>query len=512
MDSFCKQDTLPNLTLGEQKEIPSYIGPYKIDSLFNKGGMSILYLAIHPKTKKLLIIKVLSPKFIKNKEIVDRFLKEAKIITLTNHPNIIKLYGQGKWEQGLYIAMEFVQGISLRQFIQQRSFSLKKALEIITQVAYALCHLHSHKIIHRDLKPENILITESGEIKVIDFGIAQLKDDPKIPINKKKIIGTPTYMSPEQKENPENVSYTTDIFSLGIITYELTLGKISKGVIQKELLPKGLRPIIEKALKENPSNRYQSIVNFITDISEYQKEKSLKNEDRDDILKALDNFEKNLFPTSAPIWPQIEIGFKKKKGKLLSGIYLDFFKLFENLFIIVLAESVEPGMDSINHLSILKGMVKATIFNLFSSENQDLHLTTFLSNLNQIVFKDPMKNSFAMSVLMLIPENQKFVFASAGSETLFNIPNKKRKVNSLLTPNPLLGVKENLNFVETAGNWFIGDKLMLFSPSLKKKTSLLEELILSTLIFPTKIQSEKIISGLKSEERAMVVLNLERAF
>jgi serine/threonine protein kinase len=250
MDSFCKQDTLPNLTLEEQvSNLPPHIGPYKIDSLFNKGGMSILYLGIHPKNKKPLVVKVLSPKFIKNREVVDRFLKEAQIITLTNHPNIIKLYGQGKWEQGLYIAMEFVQGISLRQFIQQKSFSLKKALEIITQVAYALCHLHSHKIIHRDLKPENILITETGEIKVIDFGIAQLKGDSKTLTKNKKIIGTPSYMSPEQKENPENVSYNTDIFSLGIITYELILGKISNGVIQKELLPNGLKSIIDTERK-----------------------------------------------------------------------------------------------------------------------------------------------------------------------------------------------------------------------------------------------------------------------
>ena len=129
---FSKQNTLPDL-VGE-KDIPfpcpSHIGPYKIESLFNRGGMSILYLATEPSIPRPLIIKVLSPRLSKNKEISARFLKEAEIIAMTNHPNIVKLYGQGEWEKGLYIAMEFIQGISLRQFIQNHALSQKRALEI----------------------------------------------------------------------------------------------------------------------------------------------------------------------------------------------------------------------------------------------------------------------------------------------------------------------------------------------------------------------------------------------
>src|SRR5690606_36400224 len=108
---------------------------------------------------------------------IKQFLKEAEIIALSNHPNIVKLYGQGEWEKGLYIAMEFIQGVSLTQFILQNSLSIKRSLEILLQVAYALLHLHSHGVIHRDLKPENILITENGGVKVIDFGIAQLEQE-----------------------------------------------------------------------------------------------------------------------------------------------------------------------------------------------------------------------------------------------------------------------------------------------------------------------------------------------
>jgi eukaryotic-like serine/threonine-protein kinase len=273
-DFFHKQDTLPNLVTEEEEvHIPEKIGPYKIETLLNKGGMSWLYLGIDPQTKHPLAIKTLSPAHLKDPASVERFLKESHIIALTNHPNIVKLYGEGRWEDGLYIAMEWIRGISLRQFLMQQSLSLKRSLDIVLQVSYALRHLHSHNVIHRDLKPENILITEDGEIKVIDFGIAQLGlEKPVQPLfNQQGILGTPNYMSPEQKEDPSHVTFASDIYSLGIIAYELILGKLSYGVINISLLPKELRKIITKALAVSIEERYQNITDFIVDISRYLK-------------------------------------------------------------------------------------------------------------------------------------------------------------------------------------------------------------------------------------------------
>ena len=120
---FHDQTTIPDLSVEKKlaSAIPEKVGTYKIESLLNKGGMSLLYLALDPLSKKPVVIKVLSPKYLKNKDVVSRFLKEAKIIGMTDHPNIIKLYNQGRWEKGLYIAMEFIQGISLKQFILQKA-------------------------------------------------------------------------------------------------------------------------------------------------------------------------------------------------------------------------------------------------------------------------------------------------------------------------------------------------------------------------------------------------------
>ena len=262
------------------QSIPALIGPYKIESLLERGGMSILYLGTHPETKEPVTIKVLSPKYLSNPEVVKRFLNEAEIIAMADHPNIVKLYGYGEWAGGLYIAMEFIQGISLRQYLLQTPMSVKKALEIIVDIAYALCHLHTHGVIHRDLKPENILVTETGQIKVIDFGISQLltEKSERGGGSKARLIGTPIYMSPEQKENPETVTYPSDIYSLGIIAYELVLGKLSHGQIHISLMPKGLQKILNKTLQYKPEDRYHDIVDFISDITSYLNSASMQKE------------------------------------------------------------------------------------------------------------------------------------------------------------------------------------------------------------------------------------------
>lgn len=202
---FHDQPTLPTATAAVKQDIPKRVGPYLIESLLARGGMSSLYLGKEAQSGRVVVLKVLSPSFVENQNMVKQFLEEAKIISIADHPNIIKLYGQGKWQHGLYIAMEFVQGVSLRQFIYQHSLSLKRCLDIAMQVAYALLHLHTHDIIHRDLKPENILITESGQVKVIDFGVAQLRSASKIPSYPGGTIGTLSYMAPEQAEDRKSV-------------------------------------------------------------------------------------------------------------------------------------------------------------------------------------------------------------------------------------------------------------------------------------------------------------------
>lgn len=310
---FFKQPTVPPLSMEEIRQknlaspLPTKVGPYPIEALLDKGGMSLLYLGSDPATQVPLTIKVLLPKYVTHPEMTSRFLVEAQIVALADHPNIIKLYGYGEWEGGLYIAMEFIEGISLRQLLLQSPPSLKRALEIVLDIAYALCHLHTHGVIHRDLKPENVLINASNQIKVIDFGIAQLlgPSSNEALDHSKRFMGTPVYMSPEQRQNPASVSYPSDIYALGIITYELVLGQLSHGQIHLNLMPRGLQKILQKSLQPNPRERYADVVDFISDLSTYLHSEKLSKErfgedQARQLLEQVDQLEHLLAPQSIP--------------------------------------------------------------------------------------------------------------------------------------------------------------------------------------------------------------------
>jgi serine/threonine protein kinase len=522
VNDFHKQPTLPDLHLVQSRfPLPQKIGPYKIESLLNKGGMSALYLGVHPDTAQPIVIKVLLPKYLKNKEIANRFLKESQIIGMTNHPNIVRLYGQGQWEKGLYIAMEFVQGISLRQFIQQKSLSHKRALEIILQVAYALCHLHTHGVIHRDLKPENILITETGEIKVIDFGIAQLNGEEQRLTQKKRMMGTPVYMSPEQKENPTQVAYSSDIYSLAIIAYELILGRLSHGIIHLALLPKPFRIILEKALKIDPKERYQDIVDFITDISHYIKTLSSENQEQeeetsDEVLNMIHQARSLLNTKKGPRWPQVEIGIAVHEGMSLSGLYIDFFRLTGNRYCVVLAEPLEAATTSLFHSSILRGMIRMAVQLYFQNGKKDQHPIQMLHALNRALSEDPMKQNFGLSLLFLNPDKDQLSFISCNYTELWHIPDGSEKVRSLATPNLALGADPAATLLETADNWNSGDTLILHSlglaPNKGKEAPLAEHLLLSA-----QNQAEKVLETLRAQkktlpQRASAVLSIHRVF
>jgi len=501
---FYSQSTLPNLTDVTSFPSPSMVGPYRIESRLTKGGMSFLYLATHPKSGEPVVVKILSPKFITNNEMVSRFLKEAEIISMTDHPNIVKLYDQGKWEKGLFIAMEFIQGVSLRQFILQKSLSQKKALQIIQEVAYALLHLHTHGVIHRDLKPENILITEYGGVKVIDFGIAQLHTEIPDSSNKQKgkFIGTPVYMSPEQKKNPDLASFVSDIYSLGIIAYELILGRLSHGVIHFSFLPNELRSIIEKALQPDPKMRYQDIVDFITDINTYLKKiesekiKEPYGDAFEDFLKKSDIF----FHVKPPRWTQLKIGFEKQKGLSSTGLYLDFFKIFDSNYLIIFVEPASEGPNTFVEIATLKGIVHSLVNQLTKKEEESFNLAEFFNALNTIVinaFGD--SGLFDCSIVLLNPNSDRLNLISCGSNSLFHYSKNTKKLNELKSTNESLGKDINTYFLETNDSWNIEDIIFMSSKQLSANKNL-PTFINSHLLLDPQRQAEKILSDVKSTE------------
>jgi hypothetical protein len=441
--------------------IPDFIGPYKIETLMEMGGMNVIYLGIHPETKEPTTIKVLLPKFQSHPDVVQRFINEAEIIAMTDHPNIVKLYGHGEWEKGLYIAMEFIQGVSLRHTLLQNPISLKRALEIVTDIAYALCHLHTHGVIHRDLKPENILITEEGQAKVIDFGIAQLltekgsKDSPA----KQRLIGTPIYMSPEQQENPEIVSYPSDIYSLGIITYELVLGKLSHGHIHLSLMPKGLQKILGKALQPNPKDRYQDVVDYITDITNYLNSTDINVErkigDRiSELSEDLRSAQDFMTPQKPTDWSKIEVGKASHQGMGILGVYYDFVHLMDGNYGVIIAESSARGAESIIFLAMLRGIIQTLI-------NQTTDPIELATRLNKIILDQHIEQIFAFNFLILNPNTDSFELLSCGYGNLWHIA--KGVPKQVVSNNLALGIEKDPKFNIITETWEKNDTLVLTS-------------------------------------------------
>ncbi len=466
-DLFHKQPTLHGAPHSYSTQtnvpIPQLIGPYKIERLLAVGGMSILYLGVRPDTEESTAIKVLSSHFLSNPEVMQRFLNEAEIIATTNHPNIVRLYGHGEWKGGLYIAMEFVRGISIREMLLETPISLKEALRIVLDVAYALCHLHTHGVIHRDLKPENILITDEGHIKVIDFGIAQLLTEEESAQSPKqqRLIGTPIYMSPEQREDPESVSYPSDIYSLGIIMYELVLGKLSQGHVNLSLVPKGLQKILNKALQLNPNDRYQDVVDFITDVLNYlnsslfQKEKSFGDQ-LADLLKDLRSAQGMLSPKLLPTWKGIEIGLKVHKGFSFYGNFYDFFSFPGSGYGIITVESGMKGGGGIIYTALLEGMVRS----LWAST---LHPVELVEKLNKLIMNQNTGQIFALNYLIVLPEENLLRHISCGYGDLVKVDFSNQTADRVNRENPFIGTSKETVFQEIVLPWEKGDFFVLSS-------------------------------------------------
>lgn len=466
-NDFYKRRTQPYLTSGQEGltpiELPEKIGPYKIEALLNKGGMSYLYLGTHPETKEPLTIKVLSKKHLSNTEIVQHFLNEAEIISMTNHPNIIKMFGHGEWEGGLYIAMEYIEGVSLRNYIIQNPLSLKRALGIIIDIAYALCHLHTHGVIHRDLKPENILVTKDDSIKVIDFGISQILTTKTSPdeSGQQRLIGTPIYMSPEQKENPEAVSYPSDIYSLGIIAYELILGRLSHGHVHLSLMPKGIQPILHKCLQPNSKNRYQDIVDFITDVSGYLNSTDLQ-KDRilgDQLSELSEEFRQiqmTLTPSQPPEWPGFEIGISSFKNLGDSGTYYEFFRLSDDVYGVIMGDPSSKGAESYITTANFRGMIKA----LYQKATNPKE---FITSLNDLLFKDKLGPFFNLNYLLFKPKENLHIYITCGYGNLWYLPCDSNTPENCSTKRIALGSDAEAEFEEATTPWNVGDILLLNS-------------------------------------------------
>lgn len=276
------------------------LGRYEIVDLLGVGGMGEVYLASDAKLDRKVAIKVLNAAYESSDANVERFIQEAKAASALNHPNILTIHEIGEQDGSHYIVSEFVDGHRLRTVLEMESLALPKILKIAVQVAEALSAAHAARIVHRDIKPENIVIRNDGYAKVLDFGLAKLLpehpsliglEDATVKQNqtaKGLILGTVSYMSPEQAKG-ETVDARTDIFSLGVLLYEMSTGRTPftatsttetiANLINRDAepmsrfangVPEELQRIVSKMLRKDPDDRYQTMKGLLADLRDLQ--------------------------------------------------------------------------------------------------------------------------------------------------------------------------------------------------------------------------------------------------
>ncbi|MCR5523111.1 MAG: Stk1 family PASTA domain-containing Ser/Thr kinase [Clostridia bacterium] len=269
-------------------------GRYEIQEVVGVGGMAVVYKAYDNIDDRIVAVKILKDEFLANEEFRRRFKNESKAISLLSHPNIVKVYNVNYGDRLQYIVMEYVEGITLKEYIEQQGkLGIKETIHFTMQILRALQHAHDKGIIHRDIKPQNILLLSNGNIKVTDFGIARFSySDTKTMTD--SAIGSVHYISPEQARG-NSIDERTDIYSVGVVMYEMLTGKlpfvsdnsVSVALMQLQTdaksireinpnIPVGLEQIVKRAMEKDAKQRYQTASEMLLDIEEFKRNPNIR--------------------------------------------------------------------------------------------------------------------------------------------------------------------------------------------------------------------------------------------
>ena len=269
-------------------------GRYEIREIIGVGGMAVVYKAYDNIDDRIVAIKILKDEYLTNEEFKRRFKNESKAIAVLSHPNIVRVYNVSFGDRIQYIVMEYVDGITLKEYIEQQGVvNWKEAVHFVGQILAALQHAHDKGIVHQDIKPQNIMLLQDGTIKVTDFGIARFsRTDSNV--TSENAIGSVHYISPEQARG-EMTDDKADIYSVGVVMYEMLTGQlpfqsdsaVSVAIMQLQqdprrpreivpTLPLGLEQITMRAMQKNPNDRYGSAAEMLMDINEFKRNPAVK--------------------------------------------------------------------------------------------------------------------------------------------------------------------------------------------------------------------------------------------
>lgn len=275
-------ETTPGFVPPEISDMAGQFPQLEIIELLGQGGMGAVYKARQKQLDRLVALKILPPQTSETESFAERFTREARSLAMLNHHHIVTVYDFGRTENGLYFfIMEFVDGTDLRRVIRAGELSEQQALSVVPQICDALQYAHEEGVVHRDIKPENILLNKKGQVKIADFGLAKLLDRPAAAFTLTKAgqrMGTPHYMAPEQIEHPGRVDHRADIYSLGVVFYEMLTGELPLGRFplpsRKVHIDVRLDEVVLKTLEKEPEQRYQYASEVKTDVETISTGKS----------------------------------------------------------------------------------------------------------------------------------------------------------------------------------------------------------------------------------------------
>ncbi|MFA6987231.1 MAG: serine/threonine-protein kinase, partial [Arenimonas sp.] len=267
----------------------THLGHYEIVAELGRGGMGVVYKGYEPSLARYVAIKELSPSLAHDAAVVERFLREARSMAMLNDPHIIQIYSIGQENEQPFFVMEFVDGISVAGLIvRDHRLQSGDALKIVEQTAHGLATAHDRGVIHRDVKPANLILSQRGQVKIADFGIALANSDMNAKLTSAgEVVGTPGYLSPEiLLGNP--VDQRSDLYALGVVLFEMLTGrtpfsdasvyKLMLSVVESEVpdvreinseIDPGVAAILGKMLLKDPAKRYQSMRELIADLEKH---------------------------------------------------------------------------------------------------------------------------------------------------------------------------------------------------------------------------------------------------
>lgn len=354
-------------------------GRYEVLETIGGGGMANVYKARDIILDRLVAVKVLQPQFSKDEQFIRRFRREAQAATSLAHPNVVSIYDVGEDDNTYFIVMEYVEGKTLKELIKEKGpLSVEEALDYMEQMLGAIAHAHANHIIHRDIKPHNILIRHDGVVKVTDFGIARAISSATI-THTNSIVGSVHYLSPEQARGG-HVTYKSDIYSLGIVLYEMVTGalpfngdtavSIAIKHLQSEIpsakklnpsLPQSVENIIRKATCKDPLKRYGSVHEMIEDVmtalhpERRDEPPFIEKEDDDEDTKVIpivrdfdvdDDFDKTIVPEKNNEENSTK---KKKKRNWLLLIAIAIVLFFSSM---IAAFTILPALFKVDEVEV----------------------------------------------------------------------------------------------------------------------------------------------------------------